>query len=120
MREVPNFARKTAHTNCALQQEVNEMVENVTAQAQKAINEGMGMVQKLTDENLKRMESFMGDWQRAQEKSLVQTQQTIDEATKLMKENLEYSMKMSAEFQKLAVASSRQAADFMSSTFKNG
>lgn len=94
-------------------------MENATAQAQKAINDSISMFQKLTDENVKRMEAFMADWQKAQEKSIAHTQQTLDEATKLVKENMEYGMKMSAEFQKLAVASSKQAAEIFTSGFSS-
>ncbi len=91
------------------------MVENATAQAQKAFNDGLGMVKKVTEENMERVETFMGEWQKAQEKSIAHTQQTLDEASKLVKENMEYGMKMSAELQKLAVASSKQAFEIFSS-----
>ena len=83
-------------------------MENVTA---KAINDGIEYLKDLTNENLQRMETFVADWQTAQEKSMAFASHAVDETSKRMKKNMEYGFKMTVEFQKLALASSKQAVD---------
>ena len=90
-------------------------MEKVTEQAQKAFNDGVNLIQEMAEENFKRMEGFMSEWQQAQQKSVTYAQQTLDEATKIAKQNMDYGVKMTAEMQKLAVATSKQAAE----VFKN-
>jgi hypothetical protein len=60
---------------------------------------------------------FVGAWLEQlaslESKSAEQAKVAIDESAKLMKQTLEYSLKMSAEWRKLALENSRRAGEWM-------
>lgn len=62
------------------------------------------------DDQLKRFEQFQKELVKLEQKNLEQARLMIDESAKLMKESLDYSAKLSAEFRKLALDSTRRAA----------
>lgn len=84
-----------------------------TQQNDKTKNPAAAMFDKMAEENLARMESFYGEMSKLQEKGVEQTTAAIDEAAKLMKEQMSYGAKLATEWQKIALESSRQAAEMM-------
>ncbi len=93
------------------------MTEKNTSQSQqrKRSNtaEAPNYFQKAAEENIARMESMFGEFTKMQEKGIEQTHQVIDEAAKLMKEQINYSTKLSSEFQRISFETARQAAQMM-------
>ena len=55
----------------------------------------------LFDDQLKRFEQFQKELAKLEQKNIEQARLMIDESAKLMKESLDYSAKLSAEFRRL-------------------
>ena len=87
------------------------MSETKTSQTQQEA--AANLFDKMADENIARMESFYAEMTKMHDKSVQQTTTAIDEAAKLMKEQVAYSAKLATEWQRIALESSRQAASFM-------
>lgn len=79
----------------------------------KASAAAASLFDKMAEENIARMEAFYSEMTRLQEKSVEQTTAAIDEAAKLMKEQVAYGAKLATEWQRIALESSRQAAEMM-------
>ncbi len=61
------------------------------------------------DEQLKRFDAFQKELAKLEQKNLEQARAMIDESAKLMKETLDYQAKLSQEWRKLVVDSTRRA-----------
>lgn len=85
--------------------------QNETSQAAAT---AASVFEKMAEDNLARMESFYTEMAKLQQKGMEQTTTAIDEAAKLMKEQMSYSAKLATEWQRIALESSRQAAAMMS------
>ncbi|MCA9550696.1 MAG: hypothetical protein KC933_11720 [Myxococcales bacterium] len=68
---------------------------------------------KMAEDNIARMEAFFQEMTKLQTKSMEQSVAAIDEAAKLMKEQMQYSAKLATEWQRMALETSRQAAQMM-------
>lgn len=86
------------------------MVDKTTSQTQQ---EKANPFQKATEENYARMQAYFADWQKLQEKQLKEMQAAVDESAKLWKESLGYAAKMAAEWQKISLETSKQAAQIV-------
>jgi len=95
------------------------MVDKVTAEKvnEKKTEKVASVFEKMAEEQLSRMETFHTEMAKAQEKGFQQAQQAIDETARLFKESLAYQMKLSGEFQKMALAQTRQAAQLFQNPF---
>ncbi len=67
---------------------------------------------KMVDDQIARMELGFAEVARAQEQALTQSRQAIDEVAKLSKESLDYMGQLSAEWRKLTLEATRNAAGF--------
>lgn len=94
------------------------MAENKTSQAQQNTpnvappNGGFyNPFRGLIEEQLKRTEAFWKDVAEMEAKNAEQARAAIDESAKLMKETLDYGLKLSAEWRKMAMEATKRAAD---------
>ncbi|MCC7382842.1 MAG: hypothetical protein IT384_13480 [Deltaproteobacteria bacterium] len=92
------------------------MAEKTTSQAQQDPFAGVfsgGAFRTMFEEQIKRIDGFYQDLANAEVKSAEQAKMAIDESAKLMKQTVEYSLKLSAEWRKLALETTRRAAEMM-------
>lgn len=93
------------------------MAETKTAQSQQstsASNGGAGYFNPfkgVIEEHLRRTESFWKDVAEAEAKGAEQAKMAIDESAKLMKETLDYGLKLSNEWRRMAMDATRRAAE---------
>ncbi|MBK6684547.1 MAG: hypothetical protein IPG45_08735 [Deltaproteobacteria bacterium] len=90
------------------------MVEKTTSQTQQ---DKANPFQKVAEENYARMEAYFADWQKLQEKQIKEMQAAVDESAKLFKESLTYGAKMAAEWQKISMQTTKQAAQIVTGTW---
>lgn len=93
------------------------MSDTKTSQTQQAAETAFPFF-GMFDDQLKRWDALQKEMAKLEQRNLEQARQMIDESAKLMKETLDYSAKLSAEFRKLAVDSTRRAAAAASTSVK--
>ncbi|MFT3835950.1 MAG: hypothetical protein QM723_03005 [Myxococcaceae bacterium] len=69
---------------------------------------------KATDQQLERLEQMFAEGAKLQEKWIEQSQQTIDEMSKLMKSSLKYTADLTAELRRVSLESTRTAFETFS------
>ena len=74
------------------------------------------MFGKMAEENTARLESMRGEWEKMQQKGIEQAHVAVDEYARLMKDSMNYATRLGAEWQKLALASSKQAMGMFQGT----
>lgn len=62
----------------------------------------------LWDEHLKRVEAYWKELEAIEQKNMEQARTMIDEGARLMKAGLDYSLKVSAEFRKIALEATQR------------
>jgi hypothetical protein len=67
----------------------------------------------LWEDQMKRVESFYQELASMEAKNAEQARMAIDEGAKLMKETIEYGLKLSAEWRKVALDTTRRAAELV-------
>ncbi len=92
------------------------MTTKTTSQTQqnKTAPDAAHLFNTMAEENLARMEGYLEEMAKMQEKGFQQAQTAIDEASKLMKEQVAYSSRLTTEFQRIALEGARQAAQLVS------
>ena len=91
------------------------MSDPKTSQTQQTASETVFPLFGLFDDQLKRWESLNKELAKLEQKNLEQARLMIDESAKMMKETLDYSAKLSAEFRRLATESARRGSAAVSS-----
>lgn len=69
---------------------------------------------KMADEQAAQMETFSKELQKWQEKGTTQASEAIEEMTKLMKSNMNYSMELQKQMQEQMLAGARQIVETFS------
>lgn len=87
------------------------MTDNGFPQVQQA----MDAWKKAMDEQMARMTNLFEEVGKLSEKSLQQTMTSVDEMAKLVKESLVYANNLGAEWRKMTVEATKQAADTVKS-----
>ena len=80
------------------------MSETTTSQSQQKSKTLFG---GFFEDHVRRMEALVEDLAAVEAKNADQMRSAIDESAKLMKQSLDYSLELSAEWRKLAMASTR-------------
>ena len=70
-----------------------------------------GATPKMGPENM--VEGWFSEWEKLEQKQMELAQGAIDEAAKLFKAQLDYQMKLAAEWRNLTLATTKQATAFM-------
>lgn len=83
------------------------MSDQKTSQTQQTPELGFPFL-GMFDEQLKRWDALQKEMAKLEQKNLEQARLMIDESAKMMKESLEYSAKLSAEWRKLALETTRR------------
>ncbi|MEL6188136.1 MAG: hypothetical protein AAFU79_26220 [Myxococcota bacterium] len=68
-------------------------------------------MEKLATESTHRMEQMIEDYKKFESQQQQKAMEMIDEGAKMMKASVEYGMKMSEEWRRLALQANRQATE---------
>ncbi len=74
-----------------------------------AVPNPAAVFKKATDEQLQRLEQMFAEGTKLQEKWLEQSQQAIDEMSKLWKSSIQYGADLTAELRRVSLESTKQA-----------
>lgn len=74
---------------------------------------------QLINEQLERIETFTGEAARYEKQGLAQANGAIDELAKLMKDSVDYTCKISAEWRKAAMEATQQANQMFKKNLAN-
>ena len=72
----------------------------------------LGMWIKATEDQVARMDAMNAEFAKLQGQALERAQEAALETTKLMKQTLEYSNALAAEWRKITLDATKKAADF--------
>jgi len=76
-----------------------------------AVPNPTAVFKKATDEQLQKLEQMFSEGAKLQEKWIEQSQQAIDEMSKLMKSSIQYTADLTAELRRVSLESTRQAIE---------
>jgi len=82
------------------------MVENVTSQVQQ----GFGMWKKAWEDHVNRVSTIFTEVGKAEQKSVEQFTNAVDEVAKLTRENMAYATQLAGEWRKLSLEATKKAA----------
>jgi hypothetical protein len=74
---------------------------------------------KMIDEQLGRIEGLQAEFVRFEKQGVAQANQAIDELAKLMKDSIDYTCQISAEWRKVAMDAAHKASDMIHNSLSN-
>jgi hypothetical protein len=93
------------------------MSDKNPSQAQQTTPAGGAAPKSKADEQITKMETFFREIQKLEERNVEAAHRAIDESSRLWKESIAYGVRLSNEWRTLALKSTRQAAEMMSTAF---
>jgi hypothetical protein len=86
--------------------------KNTTADSK--VHTAFHAFKKMVDEQFTRMENMYAEYGRYEKQGIEQANATIDELARLMKDSVDYSRQLSAEWRKMAKDATKRAAEMWS------
>lgn len=102
----PSAISTAAADTTAIEKEDTQMSTNGTPE---------NPVTKMANENAARVEQWFGEYKRFEADQQKRTLEMIDESARVMKASVEYGMKMSEEWRKMALQAQKQTAELFTS-----